>query len=271
MALIHTLTAFNTATASENKIHDDAVASRFGFTGGLVPGVDVFAYMAHVPVATWGRVWLTEGGMHARFLKPVFDGDTVTAHGFGKPVDDPALLDEMGLSVTARGIVCASGSASRYVNGPVPDILPAAVMPEPATRPKASPESLKTGAVLGTLHDLYLREQGAAHLANVREDADLFDGGTIANPAFLLRRVNYILAQNVRLGPWIHSESRIRLHGLLRDGEAFETRGVVVENVEKGGHLIVAFDFTISAHERLVMSGRHWAIYEPRQVRETAA
>ena len=43
--------AFNTAKASENKIHDDEVARRFGFGGGLVPGVDVYAYMAHLPVA----------------------------------------------------------------------------------------------------------------------------------------------------------------------------------------------------------------------------
>ena len=47
--------AFNTAAQSENKIHDDAVARRFGFKGGLVPGVEVYAYMTHVPVARWGR------------------------------------------------------------------------------------------------------------------------------------------------------------------------------------------------------------------------
>ena len=41
--------AFNTAKESDNKIHDDAVARRFGFTGGLVPGVDVYAYMTHLP------------------------------------------------------------------------------------------------------------------------------------------------------------------------------------------------------------------------------
>jgi hypothetical protein len=46
--------AFNTAAQSENKIHDDAVARRFGFKGGLVPGVEVYAYMTHVPVARWG-------------------------------------------------------------------------------------------------------------------------------------------------------------------------------------------------------------------------
>ncbi len=34
----HVLTAFNTATASTNKIHDDDVAQQYGFRGGLVPG-----------------------------------------------------------------------------------------------------------------------------------------------------------------------------------------------------------------------------------------
>ena len=37
------VTAFNTAKQSENKMHDDTVARRFGFSGGLVPGVDVDA------------------------------------------------------------------------------------------------------------------------------------------------------------------------------------------------------------------------------------
>jgi len=47
------VSAFNTAVTSENKIHDDDVARRFGFTGALVPGVEVYAYMAHMPVARW--------------------------------------------------------------------------------------------------------------------------------------------------------------------------------------------------------------------------
>ena len=35
---------------SSLKIHDDATARRFGFGGGLVPGVDVYGYMTHLPV-----------------------------------------------------------------------------------------------------------------------------------------------------------------------------------------------------------------------------
>ena len=68
--------AFNTAKESENKIHDDAVARRFGFKGGLVPGVEVYAYMTHLPVARWGRAWLDRGSAECRLLKPVYDGDT---------------------------------------------------------------------------------------------------------------------------------------------------------------------------------------------------
>src|SRR3954469_8674153 len=84
---IHSVLAFNGAAASENKIHDDTVAQRFGFKGALVPGVAVFAYMAHQPVARWGQQWLERGAADCRFLKPVYHGDMVrvsaTAEGDG--------------------------------------------------------------------------------------------------------------------------------------------------------------------------------------------
>src|SRR5687767_9234900 len=47
------VSAYNTSRHSENKMHDDTVAKRYGFSGGLVPGVDVMAYMMHLPVAKW--------------------------------------------------------------------------------------------------------------------------------------------------------------------------------------------------------------------------
>ncbi len=69
------VSAFNTAKASENKIHDDATAQRFGFKGGFVGGVNVYAYMSHQPVQRWGRAWLERGTGEARFAKPVYEGD----------------------------------------------------------------------------------------------------------------------------------------------------------------------------------------------------
>ena len=69
------VSAYNTAKASENKIHDDATARRFGFSGGLVGGVHVYAYRTHQPVARWGRAWLERGTGDCRFKEPVYDGD----------------------------------------------------------------------------------------------------------------------------------------------------------------------------------------------------
>lgn len=261
MTLTHRLTAFNTATASENKIHDDTVASRFGFTGGLVPGVDVFAYMAHAPVALWGMDWLTGGGMQARFLKPVYDGDETIITG---RTDSDLLI---AIEASARGVTCARGEATLSEAGPISAPIAAAVMPDEATRPTASRESLPVGRVLGSLNEVYTKAEGAQHMEDVREDSAIFEGGAVCNPGWLLRRANYILALNVRLGPWIHVESRIRNHALLLDGEPVQTRAVIAENTESGGHLIVTLDFEIASGSKLVMSGRHWAIYEPRQVR----
>ena len=75
------VSAYNTAKHSENKMHDDTVARRFGFSGGLVPGVDVMAYIMHLPVKKWGRAFLERGLIEARFVKPVYDGETADITG----------------------------------------------------------------------------------------------------------------------------------------------------------------------------------------------
>src|SRR3954463_10840501 len=104
--------AFNTANQSENKIHDDTVARRFGFSGGLVPGVDVMAYMMHLRVATWGRAFLDRGLIEARFVKPVYDGEMVEVTGEEK---DGVLT----IAVESRGQLCATGNASLPAAAPL--------------------------------------------------------------------------------------------------------------------------------------------------------
>jgi hypothetical protein len=141
-------------------------------------------------------------------------------------------------------------------------------MPEIDDRPAASMASLPVGRTLGTLRETYTRDEGLAHIDAVRDDPALYDDGRIANAAWLLRRANYVLADNVKLGPWIHVESAIDLHSLLHDGEGLEVRAVVADNVETKGHLMVVLDVQMLAAQRMVMSCRHWAIYEPRQVRQ---
>src|SRR6202789_2257334 len=110
------VSAYNTAKSSENKIHDDATAKRFGFKGGLVGGVHVYAYMSHLPVQRWGRAWLERGTGEARFGKPVYEGDIaeITA------VDD---ANGMTLQVDSGGVLCSTGRAALPANLPPPPAL----------------------------------------------------------------------------------------------------------------------------------------------------
>src|SRR4051794_22061728 len=103
--------AYNTAKASENKMHDDAVARKFGFRGGLVPGVDVMAYMMHPPVTVWGRAFLERGLIEARFVKPVYDGEIaeVTAEEASGTLE---------IRVESRGLTCATGTATLPASTP---------------------------------------------------------------------------------------------------------------------------------------------------------
>src|SRR5436853_6935389 len=103
--------AYNTAKQSENKMHDDTVAKRFGFSGGLVPGVDVMAYMMHLPVRRWGRDFLERGLIEARFVKPVYDGEDAVVSG---SESDGVLTIE----VESRGQLCATGTASLPASSP---------------------------------------------------------------------------------------------------------------------------------------------------------
>src|ERR1700751_4064864 len=105
------VSAFNTSKQSENKIHDDTVARKFGFSGGLVPGVDVLAYMIHLPVAKWGRSFLERGVIEARFVKPVYAGETAELTG----TDSGGAL---AIEVQSRGQLCATGSSSLPASRP---------------------------------------------------------------------------------------------------------------------------------------------------------
>ncbi len=251
----HEVVAHNTATESTNRMHDDAVAATFGFRGGLVPGVDVWAYLTRPCIDRWGVEFLERGTMEVRFVLPVYDGETVVAR-----LDDDGAL----VAVGPDGSVRAQGSASLSVPPAVVDI-PTAAVPDPV--PAAAPELLVPGTVLGTLSYHHRQEPAAQYLDDVRETSDLYDAGALGHPGFLARQANYVLSSSVRLGPWIHVSTRAHHRGLVHDGDLVEVRGVVVDEREHKGHRFVDLDVEITATGRPVWSARHTAIWQPRRTR----
>lgn len=249
------LVAFNTATSSTNKIHDDVVAKQLGFRGGLVPGVDVYAYLTHPPAAAWGIDWLRRGTMAARFASPVYDGEEVRiVPGAGG-----------SLVLTSGGVECASGSAALPVDDvEVPDAMRWPDVEQAPERPPASPEVLVPGTAFGLAPHRFHADRAVEYLDAVRETLPLYRDEGIAHPGWILRDANHVLSANVRLGPWIHVHSAVQHLDVVHDGEEVSARAIVTREWEAKGHRFVSLDVLHLAGGRPVARTDHTAIYRPR-------
>src|SRR6476659_6620975 len=172
------VSAYNTAKLSENKMHDDTVAKRFGFSGGLVPGVDVMAYMMHMPVARWGRAFLEHGLIDARFVKPVYDGenaDVIAEENNGV----------LAIEVKSRGDLCATGSATLPASPPSFSLVDYREVPAVAERKPVSASSYEVGKWLGTTPRQWAGEAATSYLADIRETDPIFAREGLGHPGLI--------------------------------------------------------------------------------------
>ena len=251
--------ACNTAKTSENKMHDDAVARKFGFSGGLVPGVDVMAYMMHLPVELWGRAFLERGLIEVRFVKPVYDGEAaeVTAED---------ACGGLAIRVESRGQLCATGTAALPASAPAVSVANFQHTAPVATRMPVNAMSYELGRWLGTLPRSCSVEAAVEYLAEVRERDPIYAREALVHPGVLQRIMNKVLVDNAILGPWIHMGSRMQLLAAAALGDELVARARITGNYEKKGHRFVELDALIVANGRTAVAHcRHIAIYQPRE------
>jgi len=259
------VSAYNTAKASENKIHDDATAKRFGFKGGLVGGVHVYAYMSHMPVQRWGRAWLERGTGEARFGKPVYEGDIaeITA------IEDANGLE---LQVNSGGVLCSTGRAALPANAPaMPSLAEFKSVPARADRLPADERTLAVGDWLGMNALTVTPEYQTQDIADTRETDPLYLREGIVHSGTILRCCNWALSHNVVLPAWMHMGSTVQNLGLARVGDTLGVRARVTKNYEHKGHKWVEIDALVLANEKTPIARvTHIAIYRPRQLAEAA-
>ena len=257
--------ARNTSATSENKIHDDHTAARYGFRGGLVPGVTVYAYMTVPLVAEFSDAWLERGSMQVRFHQPFYEGEQVIVRA---EVDGDS--NPFKIAVRAEredGEACATGLAtindlSEWLGAPRLEDYPAHPLPPPEARPSASRESIVKGALLGALTER-LDLADSAMLGLIDERLPVYFGErAVAHPALLLGLANQVLMRNFELGPWIHTASDLINRSAARNGEEISVRGRIKDVFERKGHEFVTLDLLIVANDnRVVQQVRHTAIY----------
>lgn len=260
------IVAYNQSTASENRIHDDTVARQYGFRGGLVPGVTVYAYLVHPAVVAWGLDWLSRGAASVVLRKPVYDGDRVRVE-----CKTDGLKEYRGEVIDPTDTVCATGRV--WIPDGIPE-APARRHDPPAPPPEARPEGTRAnleelrGSGLGSLrlewrgeppYDRYTREIG--------DMPDLVrpDRGGFAHPGVTLGLANLALSMNVKLGPWIHAQSEVRHCAQVPVGATLHVEAGITDLFERRGHEFV--DLEVAAYidpDRPALTAKHRAIYKLR-------
>ena len=252
------------AEPHENKIHEDDLARQYGFKGGLVPGVIMYAWMTHPVVEALGAEWLEHGSFETRFAKPIYYEEPATIRARVSARTAGAVTIEVAAH-NSVGEVCGTATMSldRSTRPSPPVVTDYVVAPLPAERPRATRALFEGLGVLGT-PELDLDVAAAAgFVTRFGETLTVYTGaGAMAHPGLHLDMANRALDRNMRMSPWIHVGSEGRHLSVARVGDRLAMRGRVQRLFEKKGHEFVEADLLLVANgTRPVASIHHTAIY----------
>lgn len=244
-----TIEAVNTAPDSPNRIHTEE-ARRYGFQGGIVPGLTMYGYLVQPLIERYGDDWLASGQMEARFRRPVYDGEQLTLSVEPNGGDD----DGVDLLITkGDDEVCVRGSARRHRDDKEIDVERYPRIPYDGSEPPAgTPERM---AELPGLAEWQLdtsREYVTEYLGQLGVDRDVFD--RYLHPAVIARVSAYIVGRRFRFGPRIHFGVRSRFLAAAPVDAKLTGRGRIKRVWEnKGNHYFESDLLVVDADDRPIM------------------
>ena len=231
--------AFNQEPDSANEIHGDDLAQQYGFTGGLVPGVTISAYLLHPAVVAWGEDFLATGWSHVRVVSPLYDEENFSVEvtpGEGerysatlvRPDGTASAHAEVRLERAPAAPPCRRGDA----------VVPGDYQGPAATREfweqlaaggcKAQRVQWRPGGRMGA----YLRDASAMPALLAGPDA-------FANTGFILGISNWLTAANAYMNPWVHLETTSQNYRAIAAGTDIVAEMSVAGVFEKRGHEFV--------------------------------
>jgi len=240
------ITARNLPEHAGNPIHTDAGARAAGFDRALVAGVTSYSYCCHPVLDHFGLEWLADGEATVRFKSPVSDGEVLHF-----PVTD---RDDGGLDVVAtddrtyRPLV--ELSAWRHHRGLADERAGEARVAEERTGEALQPVTLRLEGQYGADYGIQAGD----------EQSICVDAGVV-HPAVWPALANNVFHLQLARGPWVHTRSIVRHHGLARPGQDAEVSAVVVRRYYRHGDRVIA-DVTIRVGGGIVATLEHEAIVE---------
>lgn len=259
------LTGRNYATDQVGGIHDDAAAAKYGYVGGLVPGVALFTAAIPRIVESYGDAWAARGRVELRFRRPCYDGDVLRMVGPQACPDGRIRFD-----------LSHEGGASSCEIHLSPDAgEPPALTDYPETASKAD-----WGSVADFLLDL--EHMGSVSQVATADDiaeyvgavggSDPFSGTDRVNPGYLLRTYIHLsraVFPTKPAGPTIHVASTARYFAPVPVGSTLSIRGRVKHLYAKNGNRYVMYDYAWFLSDGTpVLQDDHTVVYELKQHRQ---
>jgi len=254
----------NPSSHSENRMHSDDVARKFGFKGALVPGVTVFSHLTRPLVARFGEAWLARGTADVSFSKPAYEGELLTIRTEGTEGERTFNLT----CVNEQGEELARMQAAMPVASSLPDTRSdIAPSPLPAERQTVTWDLMEIGEPFPALHWAPTFEENLEWCRENRDDLAVYREGAspLLHPGFILRQANYVLRQRFLLPAWIHAASRISFKEAARVGHQYEVRAIPEEKWKRKGHEFARLYVAIRNDDRTVAEVTHTVIFNPRQ------
>ena len=254
--LNYSIATYNDAEESENRIHSDEMATRFGFRGALVAGVVIFGHAVYLPIRAHGLDWLSDNMAEIRFLKPAYDGETldITLEDHRSGTDTKCINPEGVLLTT---MTSEKGAAEP---DPVHDLLPA---DKPVVREHIDWDNLilnkPAPAYLWRAHSKSNRDLAE----QLRDDLDIYQGPeACVHPFWMLRQCNSAFSRSFILPAWIHVGSKINFHQPLMVGQDIEVRMTPISKWKRKGHQFTTLAIGFLVGGELFVEVEHTSIFK---------
>ena len=251
----YNVVARNFSTATENKIHSDEIARRYGFKGALVPGVAVFGHLTYPLVERFGEDWLRQSLSNVRFHKPAYHEDALRIN---------VSEDDAGLHVqchNAEDVLLADLHASMPTEMPAPHDSSVfdGIVKDP-TRVDMVWDTVQPMQPFSEWHFQVTADGNATYAEQITDPLPIYRH--IAHPHWQLSIANQALTREYLMPAWIHVGSEIRFRELVRVGDTLRVKAVPLEKWQRKGHEFVKLYLAYMRDDVLTTEIFHTAIFK---------
>ena len=259
--------ALNTAPDSENQIHSDDLAKRYGFKGGLVPGVTVSAYLLHPVIESSGMAWLEKGYANCKITSPLYDGENfeVISEILREGQTNTFLKNEEGkIIANAESKILENIPSKPKYRG---DLLIQEEFKAPIASFAEWKKLKKEGCKAFKFH--WGGDNPLIYLSDEKKLPLILQPSKSghANLSFLLGCANWILAGNAFMNPWVHLETKSQNYKAVSIETTLIAEMSVIDFYEKKGHEFIEVEVNLfeEKSKQCCMSINQLAIFKLRK------